>query len=161
MKEQILLYPELFEYYPSTGIIEIYNCVSRTDSDFKSLLHICRLFAEKGRHCIILPNSLHYKSQEYRNVFGNLFGTKYEGKCPDLLVDGEFYEYEGCTSNNPTRNFCNMISRGIKQSERILIDDCGINKRWAQRYLLTRVLAGDTVTEVWVLENSGKLTKLF
>ena len=85
MKEQILLYPELFEYYPSTGI----------------------------------------------------------------------------TSNNPTRNFCNMISRGIKQSERILIDHCGINKRWAQRYLLTRVLTGDRITEVWVLENSGKLTKLF
>ena len=161
MNEQFKLYPELFEYYPSTGIIEIYNCVNRTESDFISLLNICRFFAKQGKHCIILPKSLHYKSKEYYDVFGNLLGTKYERKCPDLLIDGKFYEYEGCVSNNTITTFRNMILRGLKQSDRVVIDDCGVNYRWAQRYLLTKVKAGNVISEVWILENIGGLTRMF
>ena len=161
MKEQIDIYPELFEYYPSNGIIEIYNCVNRSCSDFESLLCICKFFAKQGKHCILLPKSLHHKSQEYKFVFGELFGTKYERKCPDLKIDNYFYEYEGFISNNPKKTFCNMIARGIKQSNRIIINECKIGRAWARRYLYDRFLNGDDIKEVWMLTQIGNVTRLF
>ena len=152
MKEHIALYPELFEYYPSTGIIEVYNCVNRDDSDFESLLCICRFFAMQGKHCIILPKSLHYKSKEYYLIFGELFGTIYEGKCPDLLIDGLFYEYEGHTSKNERRAFRNMMNRGFVQSSRVIIDECGVTKSFMLRSVSGKQKVGVEIDELWVLK---------
>jgi hypothetical protein len=159
MKEEIELYPELFEYYPSSGIIEIFNCVNRTDSDFNSLLQICRFFAEQGRHCIILPKSLHYKSQAYYNVFGKLFGTKYERKCPDLLIDGEFYEHEGYISESGKKAFRNMMNRGLTQSSKIIIEDCKVTNAYILRSVLGKQKIGIEIDELWILFQ--KEVKLF
>jgi hypothetical protein len=154
MKDEIKIYPELFEYYPSNGIIEIYNCVNKNCSDFEPLLQISRFFAQQGRHCIILPKSLHYKSQDYLFVFGELFGTKYEGKCPDLLVDGIFYEYEGHNSKNPKNAFRNMMNRGLEQSSRVVIDDCGISNSFMLRSLSGKQKIGIEIEELWVLKQN-------
>ena len=154
MKEEIKIYPELFEYYPSNGIIEIYNCVNRSCSDFEPLLKISRFFAQQGIHCIILPKSLHYKSQEYLFVFGKLSGSKYEGKCPDLLIDGIFYEHEGHISKNAKKAFRNMMNRGLAQSSRIVIDDCGISNSFMLRSLSGKQKIGIEIEELWVLKQN-------
>ena len=151
MKERIELYPELFEYYPSNGIIEIYNCVNRIDSDFESLLRVCRFFAAEGKHCVILPKSLHRKSQEYCLVFGKLFGTKYDGKCPDLWIDGVFYEHEGHISKNGKKAFRNMMNRGLAQSSRIIIEDCNVTYSFILSSILGRQMIGIEIEELWAL----------
>ena len=160
MNEQIELYPELFEYYPSNGIIEIYNCVNRSDSDFEILLHICRFFAKQGKHCIILPKSLHYKSKEYRFVFGKLFGTKYEGKCPDLLIDGVFFEHEGHISKNEKKAFRNMMNRGLAQSSRIILEECRVTNSFILRSVSGKQKIGIDIDELWVL-NQQKMELLY
>lgn len=151
MKEHIEYYPELFEYYPSNGIIEIYNCISRIDSDFESLLKICRFFAKQGSHCIILPKTLHHKSKEYHNIFGQLLESKYEGKCPDLLIDGVFYEHEGHISKNGRRAFRNMMNRGYAQSSRVIIDECGVTNSFILRSVSGKQKIGVKIDELWVL----------
>jgi len=152
MKEQIELYPELFEFYPPTGTIEIYNCAKRVDSDFESLLNICRFYVKQGKHCIILPKSLHYKSKEYQIIFGELIHTKYKGKCPDLLIDGVFYEHEGYLSKNGKRAFRNMMNRGFAQSSRVIIDECGITKSFMLRAVSGKQKIGIEIDELWVLK---------
>jgi len=154
-KEHVTLYPKLFEYYPSSGIIEIYNCVNRDDSDFESLLLICRFFAARGKHCIILPKSLHYKSKEYHLIFGKLFGTIYERKCPDLLIDEIFYEHEGHNSKNERRAFRNMMNRGFAQSSKVIIDECGVTKSFMLRSVSGKQKVGVEIDELWVLKRQG------
>lgn len=58
---------------------------------------------------------------EYSKYYKSLIGTN-EGKCPDLNVDGEWYEHEGFISNNPKNAFRNMIKDGLLQSTRLVID---------------------------------------
>ena len=48
--------------------------------------------AEQGHEVKVL-RAFHYKDPLYREVYGELIGTRYYRKCPDLLVDGEFVEY--------------------------------------------------------------------
>jgi isopropylmalate/homocitrate/citramalate synthase len=160
MNEQIKIYPELFEYYPSNGIIEIYNCVNRTCSDFESLLQICRFFAIQGKHCIILPKSLHRKSQEYQFIFKKLFGSRYEGKCPDLLIDGMFYEHEGHISQNEKKAFRNMMNRGSAQASRIIIEDCNISNSFMLRSIAGKQKIGVKIEELWIL-NQNELKQIY
>ena len=82
----------------------------------------------------------------------------------DKMVGEKFYEYEGFDINkntNPIRTFKNMISRGLVQSDCIVIDDCGIGRSWAQRYIYDRVIKGVDIKEVWVFELTRDLTRLF
>jgi hypothetical protein len=39
----------------------------------------------------------------YDGYYGDLKGTVYYGKCPDLKVNGKWYELEGYTSSNPKK----------------------------------------------------------
>ena len=55
---------------------------------------MCRILCKKGEQVEILPK-IHHKDNLYTQIFGDLVGTKYAGKCPDLKVNGKFYEYEG------------------------------------------------------------------
>lgn len=51
-------------------------------------------WSKEGRAVRILTQC-HFKSEEYQIVFGALNRTKFSRKCPDMLVDNDFYEYEG------------------------------------------------------------------
>ena len=55
-----------------------------------------------------------------------MIGTKYYRKCPDLLVDGEFVEYESYNSEQPKNAFRNMIHNGLAQSDRVIIRKCNL-----------------------------------
>ncbi|MCL2436122.1 MAG: hypothetical protein FWD09_08335 [Lentimicrobiaceae bacterium] len=114
----------------------------------------------KGKHCIILPKSLHFKSQEYHDVFGKLFGSKYEGKCPDLLIDGEFYEHEGFTSKNNRKAFRNMVNRGLRQSSKIIIEDCNLTDSYMLRAILKKQRIGIEIEEVRII-NQKELRLLY
>ena len=81
---------------------------------------------------------------EYSKWYKSLIGTKYEGKCPDLNVDGESYEHEGFISNNPKNAFRNMIKDGLLQSNHLVIDKPNLTERFMKRELYAELGGFDT-----------------
>ena len=80
--------------YKGGGRVLIMNGVDKSKPDYKAILTLATLFAKDGSIARILT-SCHFKSEEYKLIFSPLTGTKFERKCPDLLIDDKFYEYEG------------------------------------------------------------------
>ena len=149
--------------YENGGRIEVYKIVDKKTHDYEKIYACCDYFAKQGEKTIITPH-VHYKDPLYKEVYGKLIGTKYERMCPDFKVGSNFYEHEGFDVNmnsDPKRTFGNMISRGVRQSDRIVIDDCGVTHRWAKRNIQVRVSSGAKINEVWILEKNGLLTRLY
>ncbi len=142
----------IYKEFENNGRVEIHSEVDKNQNDYRDLLLISFEFAKIGRKVQILPK-LHFKDKRYKKIFGGLIGTKYEGKCPDLKVDNDFFEYEGFISNNPKTNFSNMLRRGLKQSSRIIIKDCNMTHDHIKRTCIQRIKEGHVINEVWVLKN--------
>jgi len=154
---------ETAKEYKNKGSINIYQTVDKSLSDYQKVYDCCNYFAKRGEKTVITPK-IHYKDPYYEIIYKNLINTKYERKCPDFMAGSKFYEFEGFDINknsNPIRTFKNMISRGIIQSNHIIIDDCGISRRWAYRHLQTRIDNGVDIEEVWIFEKNKELTRLF
>ena len=90
-------------------------------------------------------------------------GTPYWGKCPDFLVDGVWYEHEGydvkkdlSDKNKRVLTFGNMLNRGLKQSDRVIIEDCHIARRWAKKNIYKRVyFENQNIVEVYIRTDNG------
>ena len=90
-------------------------------------------------------------------------GTQYWGKCPDFTVNGLWYEHEGYDLNkdlsDPKKRkltFSNMINRGIKQSERIIVEECYVNRRFAKRIIYDRIhIENQNIEEVYIRTDTG------
>ena len=149
----------MYKKFKNGGKIEIVNEYKKK-TDHKDLLAISRLFAENG-DCVKITTDIHYKDERYKDVFGALIGTKYERKCPDLIINGKFYEYE---SFNPPFNrdkLYRMFSRGLSQSSNIIIDNNkGASHRFIKNAIGNRIRLGQVIDEVWVYEK-GKIILFF
>ncbi|GAP71598.1 hypothetical protein SAMD00024442_148_4 [Candidatus Symbiothrix dinenymphae] len=111
----------LFKTFPNGGYVEIIDGYSQK-SDHDDLLAIALFFARQGK-IVQIPTAIHFKNELYRQVFGKLTGTIYERKCPDLIIDGEFYEYESYEPPFKKEKISNMLSKGLKQSSRLIINN--------------------------------------
>ena len=101
---------------------------------------------------------IHYKSEQFSLLFGNLIGTKFERKCPDLIVDGRFYEYESYVRPWNKRKLANMLSDGLKQSDRIILDNrSGTSLRQILRAINARLNVNAQIAEVWVYDGDSIL----
>ncbi len=138
--------------FENRGRVEIHSEVNINQNDYSVLLLISCVFANNGQIVQILPK-LHFKDALYKEIFGSLVGSRYEGKCPDLKIGDYFYEHEGFVSNNPKTNFSNMLRRGLKQSSRLIIEDCGITFDHIKRTCVRRIEESHMINEVWVLKN--------
>lgn len=98
---------------------------------------------------------------KYECIYGDLVGTKYEGKCPDLKINGVWYEHEGFVTDNSKRAFSNMITRGLKQASRIIIDRPDLTERYMKRSIENRIKTGEDIQEVWLKETDDTLTLLY
>jgi hypothetical protein len=63
------------------GRVLVMRGVDKEKPDYKAILTIANLFAKEG-HQVKILTSCHYKSEEYRIVFGELIGTR----CPNCLA---------------------------------------------------------------------------
>jgi hypothetical protein len=151
----------LYKEFSNGGRIEIMNGYAKK-SDHNDLTAIARNLAEQGKIVQITANP-HFKSKEYNLVFGALKGTVYERKCPDLIIDGVFYEYESYRSPFKKEKISHMIKKGALQSSRIIIDN---NKGCSDRFILSNIYnrvrnkaAKSNIDEVWVYEK-GKVRLL-
>jgi hypothetical protein len=142
----------LYKRFENGGKIEIANGYKKK-ADHNDLHSISRFFAQKGNNVKITTN-IHFKDKKYVAVFGTLIGTKYDRKCPDLIINGNFYEYENYTPPFKVEKISNMISRGIKQSSKIIINNNkGTSHRIIRRNIYNRIaIERQNIEEVWIYE---------
>lgn len=142
------------------GNVQISPLINREDSDFNDLVHIAALFADMGRNVVLTPKKKRRAEFDYDSIYGSLKGTKYYGKCPDMKVDGEWYEYESFQSENPKNAFRNMLTRGLRQSDRIVMMKPELTERFMRHTIRQRISAGQSIREVWIY-NREKLLPLY
>ena len=137
--------------------------LDKTNPDYHDLLSIACFFAKAGKEVRILA-PVHYKDPAYHTVFGHLIGTMYYRKCPYLLIDGHFFEYESYERPFKSNKISHMIKRGADQSSRIIIDN---NKGASDRFIVNMVYKRindkffrKEILELYVYEK-GSIRKLY
>ena len=147
---------EVVATYPNGGKVVVYNAIDRNTEDYKRILSCATFFAQQGK-LVVMPPKLDapYKNPAYDMIFGTLRGTPYYGKCPDILVDGGWYEHEGYTRVNPKTNFSNMCRRGFRQSDKIIIERCNLTDGYMLRSIKGQMKSGVRISELWVHTEDG------
>lgn len=141
---------EEVKYKLGKGTITIPKYVSSSDNDYKKLIQIAEHFALKGSNVILTPKMKRPPEFEYSKYYKSLIGTKYEGKCPDLNIDGKWYEHEGFVTDNPKRALKNMLNDGLKQSNRLVIDQPRLTDNYILHNIIVRQKQGQDIEEVWL-----------
>ena len=150
--------------YLNGGKIEIFSLVNREANDFDNVLACCKYFALQGAHVIIYPRFVDtIGNPAYENMFASLKNTPYWGKCPDFTVDGVWYEHEGFDPDKDLSDphkkkltFSNMLNRGMKQSDKIIVENCGVGRVYAKRSIYNRIhFENQNINEVYVRTNAG------
>lgn len=150
-RHPIDLTTEVLATYENGGSLTVYNSIDRTTEDFNRIHCCAEFFAKQGKTVVMTPKlNVTYKNPAYDMIYGTLKGTPYYGKCPDLLVDGIWYEHEGFCGEKPKKSFRNMCNHGLKQSNRIIIEDCGLTDRQMRKSLMERIKNGIFVEELWI-----------
>ncbi|WP_315547237.1 phage minor head protein [Prevotella koreensis] len=138
--------------YPGGGKVQVHKLVNTEDSDFQKLMNVADFFARQGMNVKLTPKMSRQPKFVYQNIYHSLIGTKFEGKCPDMLIDGKWYEHEGFISENPKRAFRNMLTHGLKQSNRIIIDRPELTDGYMIRSIYGHIKQGKDIEEVWLIE---------
>ena len=143
------------ETLSSLGEVLIMDGLDSSKPDTQDLFHISACFSRMGCD-VIIPRPVHYKSEEYKSIYGGLLGTKYERKCPDLIIDGKYYEYESFVRPWNKRKLSNMLSDGLRQSDRLILDNRdGISIRQIIRSIRSRINVNAQIAEVWIYDGDS------
>ena len=143
------------------GQVTISNLVNRNDSDYAKLVQVAEEFAKAGKVVTLTPKMSRPPKFKYECIYGSLVGTKFEGKCPDLNIGGKWYEHEGFTSADPKRAFHNMMTHGLKQSVRLILDRPELTDRYMRKSILGRIERGADIQEVWLRDKKGAVALLY
>ena len=151
--------------YENGGKIDVYDLVDQKASDFDNVFACCEYFAQQGKYVLITPSFTGdiLKNPNYHKIYASLMGTPYWGKCPDFLVDGVWYEHEGYDEEKDLSDrqkradtFCWMMKRGVKQSDKIIVEDCGVGRFFAKRTIYNRVnIERQNISEVYIRTAEG------
>jgi hypothetical protein len=158
--------PEILRFilrkeFKNGGKVWLHPDVEKDKPDYKELLTIATTFAKDGGKEAWITPRLHFKSEAYKEIYGPLLGTDYKFKCPDLRVGDLYYEYEGFQKPWKKVKVGRMISHGIKQSSRIIINNSkGGSDRFIRKNIVNRLKVGAKIDEVWLYEK-GKLRLFF
>ena len=145
--------------YPNGGKITISNLVNTEGSDYERVYNCCDFFAKQGKETTILPRfNSPLKNELYQQLYADLQGTPYWGKCPDFKVGNKFYEHEG--HRDAKNSLPNMLSRGLKQSDCIIIEKGNYTIEHLKKLIKFRIKEGKQIKEVWILKESGELEKI-
>jgi hypothetical protein len=151
----------VYREYSNGGRIEVMDGYVGK-SDHKDLRTIATEWAKEGK-VVQITTAVHYKDDLYGQVFGPLKGTKYERKCPDLIVDGVFYEYESFLPPFKRGKISHMITKGLKQASRIIINNNkGASDRFIQRNIIRRLSDKSfkySINVIWLYEK-GKVRQI-
>ncbi len=146
--------------YPNGAKVRVMNGVETDKSDYNDLLTIAREFAQRGKNATLMER-IHYKDERYKTVYKSLIGTKYEKKCPDLLIGDKFYEYESYQRPWTKKKISNMFKHGLVQSPNLIIDNNGgAGDRYIRKLIKNRLNIGMNIDNVWLYEK-GKIRPFF
>ncbi|MBR0502236.1 MAG: hypothetical protein IJJ77_03225 [Paludibacteraceae bacterium] len=148
-------------YSVGKGEVRIHPLVNENDTDYKKLIEIAEFFAMKGETVTLTPKMSRRGDFRYEQIYGDLIGTKYEGKCPDLKVGDKWYEHEGYISENPKNAFRNMLHDGLAQSSHLVIDTPNLTDHYMIRSIRGKIERGERIEEVWLKDRDGKLRLLY
>jgi len=140
---------ETLKEYENGGKIETYRGINKSTTDFEKIYNCCDYFAKQGKKTVITPK-VHHKDPLYKEIYQSITGTKYDRKCPDFIVESDFYEHEGFTGNGGKRAFKNMMKRGLKQSSKIIIEDCGVTENYLKKWCYEAQKKGIFLNELWI-----------
>ena len=141
----------LYKEYNSGGKIWLMLGLDTTGTDYNDIMTIAECLAERGHEVKVL-HAVHYKDPLYRKVYGDLIGTRYYRKCPDLLVDGEFVEYESYKTDQPKKAFRNMMHNGLAQSDNIIIRQCSVGDGYMMRAVLGYIQNGCSISTILIFD---------
>ena len=142
------LFVPILEHESGGRVFQMLNLDS-TKSDYNELLKVARRFASGG-HTVHILSAVHYKDPLYIKVFGELMESRYYRKCPDLLVDGEFVEFESFKTDDSRNAFRNMLHNGLAQSDRVVLRHCNLTEGYMRRMIYSKISRGIPVEEVWI-----------
>ena len=143
------------------GIIYIHNEVNREDADFSRIFAIAQHFANEGKVVAIPPKKTLTSKFNYDEIYRSLKGTPFYGKCPDLNVDGVWYEHEGFVTQNHDRALSNMISRGLEQCDRLIINKTKHTTRYIKHRIFMRRKQGQDIKELWTIDANDVLELIY
>lgn len=117
----------IHEMMDNGSIVEIHRDTDTTKVDYNDLLNIAKLRAKEDASIVQLTPALHYRSEQYSRIYSDLVGTQYERKCPDIKIikkNGRklYEEYESYVRPVNDRKVSNMLTDGLRQSSRLIID---------------------------------------
>jgi len=153
----------LFQF-PNGGKIDVYKFVDKSANDFGNVYKCCEYFAMQGAHTIIYPQfSVTIGNIAYEYIFASLKNTPFWGRCPDFTVNGVWYEHEGYDTSKDlsdrkrrANTFSKMMTRGVKQSEKIIVEDCGVGRFYAKYSIYNRIhFEHQNINEVYIRTVSG------
>ena len=152
---------KVIKEYPNGGKISISNLVNTEGSDYERVYKCCDFFAKQGKETMILPRfNSPLKNEIYQQLYADLQGTSYWGKCPDFKVGKTFYEHEGFLGDVNVLSFkeafkkaTHMLGKGIKQSDKVVIDYTPCDYNSVIRTIEERIKSGQMISEVWILRN--------
>lgn len=151
-----LLIKETVKSFANGGKIETYKIIDTTTDDYKRIVAVAVEFAKKGETVVITPKfDSPQNCPDYDTIYGSLKGTKYYGKCPDLKIGDKWYEHESFITTNSKRAFRNMCNRGLKQSDRIIIEDCGLTINYMLNSIHGQIKSGCIINEVIIHSKNG------
>lgn len=143
------------------GSIEISNLVNREDSDFDRLMEVAKYFAAEGKEVFLAPKLTRPSRFDYDCIYASLKDTPYYGKCPDLRIGDFWYEHEGFVTSNPKNAFRNMMTDGLLQSNRLIINRPQLTERFMRRGIYNIISKGANIEEVWLRNEDGSLNLLY
>ncbi len=146
--------------FDNGGVYIEHNIIDKTAKDYNMVKHIGLEVAKTGKEVKATPK-LHFKDPEYKKVYGSLIDTKYERKCPDLFIDGKFYEVESFAPPFSKDKLKRMFSNGVKQSDNLIINNTkGCSDRFIKKIIYDRIRLGQNIKQVWVYEK-GKIRRVY
>ena len=155
------LHKEVVKTFKNGGSVEAYANIDKTTDDYKRIEKAAKSFAREGKTVVITPKfDSPQNCPDYDAIYGSLKGTDYYGKCPDLNVGEVWYEHEGFTTAKPKKAFRNMMTNGLVQCDRLIIEDCGLTERSMRRSIGERIKRGTIIKEVWI-KKGGTLELLY
>lgn len=144
--------------YDNGGEIRKHSLVDPKDSDYKVVRKSADWFAKSGEKVDLLPRyDATLKNPEYAKLYADLKDTKYWGKCPDMRINGLYYENEG---HQGSGDYSKMLRRGVKQSDNIILQYTGQSDSYLKKLIKFRINEGQEINEVWI-DNNGELTQFF
>lgn len=142
--------------YPNGGTVDVYRMIAdRTSDDYNRIMDSAEAFASRGEHVTLTPRFHSPKNcEDYAKVYADI-PKAYWGKCPDLKVGKYYYEHESFTTSEPKKALRNMLAHGLKQSDKIVIEQPGLTDEYILSRINDKIRNKVLVSEVWLKEGTA------